>query len=114
MLKLAPDLWDNFASADAREAAFIKSVDDWMVFSEETLPVLQDGFRIPLRTEIDLVASGITNVLWATSYAFDFSFVRLPILDGDGFPIQTAGVTSHPNLYFAGLPRLPTTTSGLL
>src|SRR5262249_61123780 len=49
-----------------------------------------------------------------TSYAFDFSLVRLPILDGDGFPIQTGGITAYPGLYFVGLPWLPTAKSGLL
>jgi len=85
-----------------------------MVAPEETLPELRDGFRAPLMTELDLGLSGITNVIWATSYAFDFSLVKLPILDKDGFPIQTGGVTTYPGLYFVGLPWLPTAESGLL
>lgn len=118
-LKLAPDLRDNLASADAHEAAFIKSVDDYiartgMTAPEETLPALRDGFHAPPRTELDLAASGITNVIWATGYAFDFSLVKLPVLDADGFPIQTGGVTAYPGLYFVGLPWLPTAKSGLL
>jgi putative flavoprotein involved in K+ transport len=60
------------------------------------------------------VAGGITNVIWATSYAFDFSLVKLPVLDQDGFPIQTGGITAYPGLYFVGLPWLPTAKSGLL
>ena len=118
-LKLAPDLWENLASADAHEAAFVKSIDDYiartgMVAPEETLPVLRDGFRIPLLAELDLEQAGLTNIIWATSYAFDFSLVKLPVLDGDGFPIQTGGVTAYPGLYFVGLPWLPTAKSGLL
>jgi len=118
-LKLAPDLWENLASADAHEAAFVKSVDDYiarigMVAPEDTLPVLRDGFRIPLLTELDLGRAGLTNIIWATSYAFDFSLVKLPVLDRDGFPIQTGGATAYPGLYFVGLPWLPTAKSGLL
>jgi putative flavoprotein involved in K+ transport len=79
----------------------------------ETLPALRDGFSIPLVRELDLESSGIANVIWATSYALDFSLVKLPVLDGDGFPIQTAGVTAYPGLYFVGLPWLPTAKSGL-
>ena len=30
------------------------------------------------------------HVIWATSYAFDFSLVKLPVLDKDGFPIRQA------------------------
>jgi putative flavoprotein involved in K+ transport len=84
-----------------------------MVAPEETLPALRDGFHTPLTTELDLAASRITNVIWATSYAFDFSLVKLPVLDADGFPIQMGGITAYPGLYFVGLPCLPTAKSGL-
>jgi putative flavoprotein involved in K+ transport len=118
-LRLAPDLWANLASTDAYETSFVKSVDDYiaetgMVAPEEALPALRDGFRTPLIAELDLGASGITNVTWATSYAFDFSFVKLPVLDADGFPIKTGGITAYPGLYFVGVPWLPTAKSGLL
>src|SRR5262245_38477597 len=85
-----------------------------MAVHEEKLPVLRDGFETPLMTELDLELSGISNVIWATSYAFDFSLVKLPVLDGDGFPIQTGGVTAFAGLYFVGLPWLPVAKSGLL
>jgi putative flavoprotein involved in K+ transport len=118
-LRLAPDLWANLAAADAQEAAFVKSVDDFvaktgMVAPEEALPALRDGFLTPPATELDPELTGLTNIIWATSYAFDFSLVKLPVLDKDGFPIQTHGVTSYPGLYFVGLPWLPTEKSGLL
>jgi putative flavoprotein involved in K+ transport len=59
-------------------------------------------------------SAGITNVIWATSHKLDFSFVKLPILDGDGFPIQKSGVTHCPGLYFVGLPWLHNAKSGLI
>jgi putative flavoprotein involved in K+ transport len=61
-----------------------------------------------------LNATGITNVIWATGYSFDFSMIRLPVTDGDGFPIQTRGVTAFPGLFFIGLPWLHTAKSGLI
>ena len=118
-LKLAADLWDSLASADQHEAEFVKSVDGYIAriglrAPVEHLPVLRDGFAVPLITGLDLEASGITNVIWATSYAFDFSFVKLPVFDSDGFPIQKEGMTAFPGLAFAGLPWLPNAKSGLL
>jgi putative flavoprotein involved in K+ transport len=118
-LKLAPDLWDSLASADAHEAAFVESIDDYIARTgtrapEEVLPALRDGFRIPPVIELDLKLSGIGNVIWATSYACDFSLVKLPVLDADGFPIQAAGMSAYPGLYFVGLPWLPTAKTGLL
>jgi putative flavoprotein involved in K+ transport len=118
-IELAPDLHENLAAADRFEADFVKRVDAYiattgMTTPEETLPAFRDGFAQPLLTELDLKASGITNVIWATGYSFDFSLVRLPVTDGDGFPIQMRGVTAFPGLFFVGLPWLHTAKSGLI
>jgi putative flavoprotein involved in K+ transport len=119
IIELAGDLHDNLAAADRAEAEFIKSVDDYvdrigMTVPEETLPATRDGFAQPILTELDLNAAGITNVIWATGYSFDFSTIKLPVVDGDGFPIQTRGVSAYPGLFFVGLPWLHTAKSGLI
>jgi putative flavoprotein involved in K+ transport len=119
VVMLAGDLRDNLAAADRSEADLVKAVDAHVaqtrtVAPEETLPALTDGFAQPVLTELDLKAAGITNVIWATGYNFDFSIVRLPVVDGDGFPIQTRGVTAYAGLFFVGLPWLHTAKSGLI
>src|SRR5262249_50251017 len=116
-LKLAPDLWDSLTAADRHEAAFVKAVDDYitkrgLTAPQERLPELRDGFATPLTTELDLEASCITNVIWATGYAFDFSLVKLPVFDAAGFPIQEDGATALSGLAFAGLPWPPNPKSG--
>ena len=118
-IRLAPDLYENLTKADQHEADFTKAVDAYVATSgmavpEERLPALRDGFAAPLLSELDLEAAGITTVIWATSYRFDFSLVRLPILDADGFPIQKRGVTDYPGLFFVGLPWLHNAKSGLI
>jgi len=40
--------------------------------------------------------------------------VKLPVRDGDGFPLQRSGVTDVPGLYFAGMPWMPSEKSGFL
>ena len=119
IVKLASDLHDNLAAADRAEAEFAKAVDAYvaangMAVPEESLPILCDGFDQKILTELDLSAAGITNVIWATGYSFDFSMIRLPVTDSDGFPIQTRGVTAFPGLFFVGLPWLHTAKSGLI
>jgi putative flavoprotein involved in K+ transport len=119
IVRLSGDLYDNLAAADRAEAEFIRAVDTYIAataisVSEETLPVLRDGFHQEILTELDLSAAGITNVIWATGYSFDFSLVRLPVTDSDCFPIQTRGVTAYPGLFFVGLPWLYTAKSGLI
>jgi putative flavoprotein involved in K+ transport len=119
IVELAGDLHDNLAAADRAEAEFINSVDAYvartgMTVPEETLQALRDGFAQPILSKLDLKAAGITNVIWATGYGFDFSTIKLPVVDGDGFPIQTRGVSAYDGLFFVGLPWLHTAKSGLI
>jgi putative flavoprotein involved in K+ transport len=118
-IELASDLYENLAAADRFEADFVRKVDAYIARTgmrvlEETLPVMHDGFDQPVVTELDLGAAGITNVIWATSYKFDFSLVKLPIFDDGGYPVQTRGVTAYQGLFFVGLPWLHNGKSGLI
>lgn len=118
-LVLAADLHENLAKIDRFEAELVQRIDSFIVQNGldapvESLPQLRDGYATPLITELNLVKAGITTVIWAMGYTFDFSWVRLPVLDEDGFPVQQRGVTAYPGLYFLGLPWLHTIKSGLL
>jgi len=118
-LIFAPDLEENLAKADKFEEDFVNAIDEYVKKAkidapEESLPILRDGFDLEVVTELDLKSARITNVVWATSYNFDFSLVKLPILDADGYPIQNRGVTNYRGLYFVGLPWLHNAKSGLI
>lgn len=60
-----------------------------------------------------MASAGITTIVWTTGYAFDFSMIRFPIVDDDGYPIQHRGVTDFDGLYFVGMPWLDKWKSGL-
>jgi putative flavoprotein involved in K+ transport len=116
---IAPDLMENLAKVDRFEADIQKRIDGYIEINklespEEILPVLRDGYETPILTELELKASGIGTVIWALGYHFDFSLVKLPVLDQDGFPLQNEGVTVYPGLYFVGMPWMATQKSGLL
>jgi putative flavoprotein involved in K+ transport len=118
-LDIAPDLRENLIGADAFEKALIQRINEYISKShlelpEENLPELRDGFDAPLIGKLSLEQAGITSVIWASGYDFDFSWVRLPVLDGIGYPIQKRGVTEFPGLYFLGMPWLHTRKSGIL
>jgi putative flavoprotein involved in K+ transport len=118
-ITLAPDLKENLAKSDGGEANFCKMVDGYIAQKgldapREELPQLRDGYNTPEMLELDLKATGITTIVWAIGYSFDFSLVRLPTFDADGFPVQQHGVTNYAGLYFVGMPWLPTQKSGLL
>ena len=118
-VKLAQDLHKNLAAADEFEANLAARIDSYikkhrLAAPQEILLQLTDGFEQPERDELDLRQVNVRSVIWATGYSFDFSMVRLPIFDADGYPIQKRGVTSYAGLYFLGLPWLHNAKSGLL
>jgi putative flavoprotein involved in K+ transport len=63
-------------------------------------------------TELDLIAAGVSTVIWATGFSPDWSYVHLPIFDKTGYPTNRRGVTSVPGVYVLGLPWLWTWGSG--
>ena len=118
-VSLAPDLYENLAKADGFELQGQKMIDGYIQANAldaplDELPQLRDGYQQPVIEELDLRASSINTVIWATGYKFDFSLVKLPILNETGFPLQTGGVTAHEGLYFVGMPWMPSLKSGTL
>lgn len=118
-LFFAPNLADMLAKSDAIEVTLLKMIDAYidrsgLVAPKETVPILRDGYAVEPITELDLAARGIQTVIWAMGYAWDFGWVRFPVLDDDGYPLQTRGVTECPGLYFLGLHWLHTRKSALL
>jgi putative flavoprotein involved in K+ transport len=119
IITLAPDLKESLAKSDKFKTDLLKQIDDYIEkmgldAPPTDLPELRNGYDAEVITELDLQSAGITSVIWATGYKFDFSLVRLPVLDAGGFPIQKRGITDYPGLYFVGLPWLYKVKSGLL
>lgn len=56
----------------------------------------------------------VSNVIWCTGYSPDFSWLDVPVLDAQGNPIHTRGVTSVPGFYFVGLPFLYAMSSSMI
>ena len=67
-------------------------------------PALEDGRTM-----------AVSNVIWATGYETDFSWIDLPLLGDDGKLVHERGVVpAHPGLYFVGNLYLFSPTSALL
>jgi len=116
---LASDLKENLAKADEFEENFIREVDNFIEsegldIPTENLPKLTAGFKTEEILDLDLRGAGITSVIWATGFSFDFSWIKLPVFDEDGYPMQNCGVSDYPGLYFIGMTFLCTGISGLL
>lgn len=118
-IKLAPDLKEKLTKADRFEAHWLRAIDKYIERNRldappEKLPALRDGYAADMVRELDLASAGISSVIWASGYRFDYGLVHLPVLDDDGYPIQKRGATRYPGLYFAGLPWLHRASSGNL
>ena len=118
-LIVASDLKETLAKVDQFEAGALKMVDEYILakglnIPQETVSQWRDGYAQKVITELDLKESGITSVVWATGYTFDYSLVKLPVLDADGYPLQRRGVTRYRGLYFLGMPWLHSRRSGIL
>jgi putative flavoprotein involved in K+ transport len=118
-ISLASNLMESLVKSDRFEAEMIQRIDESITQSglnlpEEKLPELRDGYSAEIISELDLKTAGITSIIWATGYHFDYSLVKLPVVDDDGFPLQKRGVTNYSGLYFIGMPWLFKRQSGLL
>ena len=69
-----------------RHAARVASAQDGK-------PVLEDG------TVLD-----VANIIWATGFRPDYTWIEAPVTGDDGWPVEQRGVSSVPGLYFLGVP----------
>jgi putative flavoprotein involved in K+ transport len=118
-LILAPDLKENLNKSDQAEVKIIQMVNEYIARNgidapEETLLTLRDGYDAPEILSLNLKEAGITSIIWAMGYHYDYSLVHLPVFDETGYPIAQDGTTAFPGLYFAGLPWQPIQRNGFL
>jgi putative flavoprotein involved in K+ transport len=113
-LVFADDLRESLGLWDESREIIARMIDDYI--QRAGLDVPPDSApssaasrawrsRTPI-LEQDLAARGITTVLWTTGFSHDFGWLKVPVLDASGDPIQRRGVTSSPGLYFLGLRRM--------
>jgi putative flavoprotein involved in K+ transport len=117
----AADLAANLAWGDEQARSWLQAIDDLIAQQGLEAPpedwpdelVTSEDHSDEVLTELDLADVGISTVIWAMGYRPDLAWVGLPILDGEGYPVQRRGVTKVPGLYILGLDWLHTAKSGL-
>ena len=117
-LLLADDLQRNLAAGDRTYDDFTAAVDRRIAecglgLADEPLSDVRSA--PPSHPEIlDLQAEGITSVIWATGYVFDFAWVHLRVFDERGLPVQRRGATAADGVYFLGLAWMHKVKSSFL
>jgi putative flavoprotein involved in K+ transport len=116
------DLEGTLADADAWYEKFRRQMDEYAdkydpsLAEERAGPTSSvskyDGRRGML--ELDISNEKLSSVVWATGYSCDFSWIRLPVLDGNGDPLHERGVTTRTGLFFLGLRRTYSLGSALV
>ena len=121
-MRFATDLADNIALGDADYLSVLDEADAYAVrmgldlpedpAARDFEPGLPAGYVSPL--QLDLTAAGITSIVWATGYSFDFGWLQAGEFDQRGHPVHKRGVSAVPGLYYLGLPWLSRRASAFI
>jgi putative flavoprotein involved in K+ transport len=110
-LILADDLEQHLAKGNESFESFKKSVDEYVKKAGLEVPEEQESEVVPnIRMELstpvshlNLKDAGVSAIVWASGFRYDFDWVKLPIFDDGGEPVHRRGVTQLPGVYFLGL-----------
>jgi putative flavoprotein involved in K+ transport len=114
VLTLAPDLARNIAHGDANYLSVLDAADAYVAEHQLDLPPDPQARHIGADPEcivdpvleLDLAASGVRSIIWATGYALNFDWIKVDTFDEKGRPVHQRGVSAVPGLYFLGLSWL--------
>jgi putative flavoprotein involved in K+ transport len=114
ILRFAPDLVENLGIGDANLRSVLDEADAYVARNGLDLPEEPQAratapdpecVRNPILS-LDLGASGISTIIWATGFRTDFSWLKVDVFDASGRPRHQRGVATEPGIYFLGLPWL--------
>jgi putative flavoprotein involved in K+ transport len=100
VLHFADDLGRSLDYGDAAYSDFLERVDRFVERRGMTVstdpqahPRRRDPPEVsdPLR-QIDVSCSGLTSIVWATGYRFNYSWIDVPVLDAEGRPKHHHGI----------------------
>jgi len=110
----AGDLGENIADGDKNYLALLAEADHYITQNKLSFPREDSAKIIPpdppcLKTpirQLDLQASGIKTLIWATGYKQNFDWLAVDCFTPEGQPDHQRGVSSVNGIYFLGLPWL--------
>jgi putative flavoprotein involved in K+ transport len=114
VMRFAPDLRTNIENGDANYLSMLDEADAYVARNGLDLPEEPearifgpdpDCMTNPIG-ELHLGQAGVTSIVWAIGFAFDFGWLQVDALDEKGKPQHQRGVSAEPGLYFLGLPWL--------
>ena len=126
-ITIAADLHENLARADVSLADFIRQADEHAAHLGLDLAASDVGAEVPPDPPevtdpvltLDLATAGISTIIWANGFRYDFGWIDLPIFADETsssgqVPLHRRGITGVPGVYFLGLPWLHKLKSAFL
>lgn len=122
VMHFEPDLKQNIARGDANYSAMLDAADAYIAQERLALGPEPEARNIEPDPQcvtspilaLKLKDAGVTAIIWATGYAFEFDWIRVPAFDENGHPRHRHGISEVPGLYFLGLPWLSRRASSFL
>ena len=114
IMQFAPDLKTNIENGDANYLSMLDEADAYIARNNLDLPeeprarvfgADPDCVTNPIG-ELDFAEAGITSIIWAVGFAYDYGWLQVDAFDENGRPQHQRGVSSEPGVYFLGLPWL--------
>lgn len=122
VLGIAGDLVENIAEGDRAYLDVLTEADAYVERNGLDLPPEPEAWQMqpdpdcltnPVR-QLDLAAEGITSIIWATGFKFDFSWLEVEAFDEKGMPFHKRGISAEQGIYFLGLPELTNRASSFI
>jgi len=120
---LRPNAVTNIRFADEFSKKMKLMIDDYIQKSQlYAPPPEEDPDDDPVKaasfasdsTSLKLKEYNITSIIWATGFVGDFSYLKLPVFNGNGMLSHNNGISEINELYFLGLPWLRKRKSGII
>ena len=112
VMRFADDLRSNIENGDSNYLSMLDEADAYIARNGIDLPEEPEARVLgpdpecmtdPIG-ELDLRAAGVSSIIWAVGFAFDFDWLQVDAFDENGRPRHQRGVSSEPGVYFLGLP----------
>ncbi|WP_369790006.1 flavin-containing monooxygenase [Rouxiella sp. WC2420] len=108
------DLSDNVNRGDENYLSLLDAADAYIARNGLELPeepearhfIADPACMTHPTLQLDLVAAGVTSIIWATGYVADYSWLKVNAFDENNKPKHQRGVSSEAGVYFLGLPWL--------
>jgi putative flavoprotein involved in K+ transport len=111
VLILADDLEQQLAKGEESFESFKKAVDEYVMKNGLEAPEdreskknsnIANEISAPV-SHLNLNDAGVSAIVWASGFGYDFDWVKLSVFDDGGEPMHRRGVTHLPGIYFLGL-----------